>query len=135
VTYIASQAIETPIRPIDGMFENGFEFGWVAVLAILTHGSNLTMARFAVILEFTEDVEKRLAIRPTHREYLKELLDSGKLVESGPFIDDSGALIVYEVEDLAAAEAQLAADPYTPHGIIAKATIKEWNVVMSALEG
>jgi uncharacterized protein YciI len=91
----------------------------------------LNVAYFAVTLEFTDDLEKRLAVRPTHREYLKTLLDAGKLVESGPFTDDSGALLVYEVEDLAAAEAQLANDPYTPNGIIANATIKEWNIVTS----
>ena len=89
------------------------------------------MALFAVTLEFTDDSEKRTAVRPTHREYLKTLLDSGKLVESGPFVDDSGALMIYDVEDLAAAEAQLANDPYTPNGIIKSSTIKEWNVVMT----
>jgi uncharacterized protein YciI len=93
------------------------------------------MAIFAVTLEFTDDLEKRLTIRPSHREYLQTLLDEGKLVESGPFTDDSGALLIYEVEDLAAAEAQLSNDPYTPSGIIANATIKEWNVVISRYAG
>ena len=90
------------------------------------------MANFAVTLAFTNDLDKRLATRPTHREYLKELLDSGKLVQSGPFTDDSGALLVYDAEDLAAAEAILAADPYTTTGgIIESSTIKEWNIVIS----
>ena len=93
------------------------------------------MAFFAVVLQFTEDTEKRLAVRPTHREYLKKLLDERKLVESGPFADESGALLIYEVEDLAAAQEQLANDPYTPGGIIAKATIKEWHIVTSRHTG
>ncbi|MEJ7837276.1 MAG: YciI family protein [Thermomicrobiales bacterium] len=90
------------------------------------------MAIFAVNLTFTSDTDKRLATRPTHREYLKTLLDAGKLVESGPFTDDSGALMVYEAPDLAAAEAQLAADPYAQAGgIIERSTINEWNIVMT----
>ena len=90
------------------------------------------MANFAVTLTFTDDLDKRLATRSMHRDYLKKLLDSGKLVQSGPFIDDSGALLVYEADDLTAAEAQLAADPYsTTGGIIESSTIKEWNIVIS----
>lgn len=90
------------------------------------------MPVYAVNLTFTSDNEKRLATRPTHREYLKSLLDAGKLIESGPFTDDSGALMVYEAPDLATAEAQLAADPYsTTGGIIEHSTINEWNIVMT----
>ena len=90
------------------------------------------MANFAVTLTFTDDLDKRLATRPTHRDYLKVLLDSGNLVQSGPFIDDSGALLVYEADDLAAAETLLASDPYSQAGgIIESSTIKEWNIVIS----
>ena len=35
------------------------------------------MALFAVVLEFGEDNELRLATRPSHREYLRTLLDEG----------------------------------------------------------
>ena len=90
------------------------------------------MANFAVTLNFADDTETRHSVRPTHREYLKTLLDAGSLVQSGPFTDDSGALLIYEAADLPAAEALLAADPYTLNGgIIASSTIKEWNIVMS----
>ena len=89
------------------------------------------MALFAVTLTFTDDTERRLEIRPTHREYLAKLLAGGKLHESGPFVDDSGALIVYDAADVAEVQEILSADPYTPAGIIAGVTIKEWNVVMS----
>ncbi|MBA2248195.1 MAG: hypothetical protein H0W23_08705, partial [Chloroflexia bacterium] len=51
--------------------------------------------------------------------------------ESGPFVDDSGALIVYDAADIAEVQEILSADPYTPAGIIAGVTIQEWNVVMS----
>ena len=89
------------------------------------------MALFAVTLTFSDDTERRLEVRPRHREYLATLLENGKLHESGPFTDDSGALLIYDAVDIAEVQELLSADPYTPAGIIAGATIKEWNIVMS----
>ncbi|MCA9858701.1 MAG: YciI family protein [Thermomicrobiales bacterium] len=88
------------------------------------------MAIYALYIRFTDNEERRLETRPVHREYLKSLYDSGKLLESGPFTDDSGALIVYESENLAAAEAQFAQDPYSiAGGIVESVTFHEWNRV------
>ncbi len=89
------------------------------------------MALFAVTLTFTDDAERRQRIRPTHREYLKKLLDEGKLHESGPFVDDSGALLIYDAADLAEVQELLANDPYAPDGIVAGVTINEWNRVIA----
>lgn len=90
------------------------------------------MAKFAVILTFDDD-EARLEARPRHRTYLEDLLRAGKLHESGPWADDSGALVVYEVADEAEARALLAADPYTQTpGVIASAEFKQWSIVYSA---
>lgn len=87
------------------------------------------MAKFAAILTFG-NAEQRLAARPTHREYSKSLLDSGKLVASGPWVDDTGALIIYEAADEAEVRALMAADPYNSGEIIKSVEIKEWNRVM-----
>jgi uncharacterized protein YciI len=51
---------------------------------------------------------------------------------SGPWVDDTGALLVYEAADLAEADGLLAADPYRQAGVLANATIKEWRVVFDA---
>ena len=88
------------------------------------------MALFAVTLKFTDDEERRQRIRPTHREYLKKLLDDGKLHESGPFVDDSGALLIYDAADLAEVQELLANDPYAPNGIVESVSINEWNRVI-----
>ncbi|GHH36287.1 YciI family protein [Lentzea cavernae] len=89
------------------------------------------MARFAVELVFGPDSEKRLAVRPEHREYLASLVEKGVVVASGPYADDTGALIIYEAADEAAVKAIIAADPYTPAGV-AEWTVREWNVLMGA---
>ena len=91
------------------------------------------MAKFATWVTFTDDMARRLETRPIHRGYLTELLDSGKLFASGPFVDDTGALIIYEADSQEAAEALLAADPYSKTGgIIESAVIQEWNRVFPA---
>ena len=61
-----------------------------------------------------------------------ELLDAGKLAISGPWADDTGALIIYDAEDMAEAERILDGDPYRSAGVIANATLKEWRVVLRA---
>lgn len=89
------------------------------------------MAIFALYVRYTDNEERRLATRPVHREYLMSLYEAGKLVESGPFADDSGAIIVYDVENLAAAEAQFAQDPYSiTGGIVESVTFHEWKIVI-----
>ncbi len=90
------------------------------------------MAMVAVILTFGDEAP-RLGARPRHREYLQGLLAGGKLHASGPWGDDSGALIIYDVADEAEARAILAADPYsTTPGVIADVQIKPWTIVYAA---
>ena len=89
------------------------------------------MPLFAAVIKFTDDVERRQQVRPTHREYLKSLLEQGKLFESGPFGDDSGALLIYDAADIAEVQEIMGADPYVPNGIIAEVQINEWNRVIA----
>jgi uncharacterized protein YciI len=91
-----------------------------------------TMALFAMIGEYADDQDLRLRTRPVHREYLRTLFDAGKIVMSGPWEDETGLLIVYEVGDMTEAERLLAEDPYRSAGVLANATIKEWRVVLRA---
>ena len=88
------------------------------------------MAKFAAVLTYIPDAGRVGEIRPSHREYLSSLVEQGKLYRSGPFIDGSGALIIYEAEDLSEAQVLLANDPFSKSGIITEVTLKEWNIVM-----
>ena len=90
------------------------------------------MAKFAYIVRFNDATERRLETRPRHREYLAGLLERGKLVASGPFVDDSGALIIYEAADEAEARDLIANDPYAEAGVVMSGELKEWNRVYSA---
>jgi len=86
------------------------------------------MSRFVVQLTFTEG-DRRLEVRPDHRAYLKELLEQGKLVTAGPWADDTGALLIYEVADEQAMRDILAADPYTRAGVVEVTQLREWNPI------
>ena len=88
------------------------------------------MAKFAVILTYSSDNEKRQAVRPSHRDYLRGLADQGKLLHAGPFADDSGSLIVYEAGSSDEVQAILNNDPFTKEGIITDSVIREWNRVL-----
>ena len=88
------------------------------------------MAKFAVITTYGPDTEKRMATRPTHRDYLRTLVDSGNLLHAGPFADDLGARVIFEAESKEQVEGFLADDPYTKAGCLAGAVVREWNRVM-----
>ena len=64
-----------------------------------------------VELRFGPEPE-RLALRPAHREKLAALHAEGRLVMAGPFADESGALLVFDVASEEALDAVLADDPY-----------------------
>lgn len=90
--------------------------------------------KFAAIIEYIQDREKIQQIRPVHREYLKTLLSQGKLVASGPFTDDSGALIIYEAATKEDAEQILRGDPFCASGIFVSWQLRPWNPVMANRE-
>jgi len=86
--------------------------------------------KFAAIIEYTKDKNKIAAVRPVHRQYLSGLRERGKLAASGPFTDDSGALIIYEAETKEEAEGLLKEDPFNQNGIFVSYVLRPWNPVM-----
>jgi uncharacterized protein YciI len=87
--------------------------------------------KFAAVIDYTTDATKIAATRPAHREYLKKLLDSDRLVISGPFTDDSGGILVYEAKSSNEAEALIREDPFAQAGVFVSWKLHEWRVVMA----
>ena len=90
--------------------------------------------KFAAIIEYLQDKAKIAEIRPVHRQYLASLREHGQLAISGPFIDDSGALIVYEAATREEAEKLLQGDPFHQHGIFVRYQLRPWNPVIANRE-
>lgn len=85
--------------------------------------------KWAAVIEYLKDAEKVEAIRPAHRAYLTELVNTGRLVCSGPFTDGYGALIVYEAETREAAEELMRNDPFNQNGIFVTWELRPWKCV------
>lgn len=76
--------------------------------------------------------ELRAATRPAHLAFLEERGARVKL--AGPWLDPAdggplGSMLVIEAEDLAAAEAFAAADPYAGAGLFAMVEVRPWRRV------
>ena len=90
--------------------------------------------KYAAIIEYAQDPAKIQSLRPVHRQYLATLREHGQLAASGPFTDDSGALIVYEAGSPAEAEKLLQGDPFHQSGIFVKYVLRPWNPVIANRE-
>ncbi|MBM0233945.1 hypothetical protein JNW91_20070 [Micromonospora sp. STR1_7] len=84
---------------------------------------------FIVELSFGDEPD-RLAARPAHRERLQALHQEGRLVMAGPFSDDSGALLVFDVPDAEALAAIVAEDPYYRTPGVAVVGQREWSPII-----
>jgi uncharacterized protein len=90
--------------------------------------------KFAAIIEYAQDRDKVQQLRPVHRQYLAGLKERGQLAASGPFTDDSGALIIYEAGSAEEAERLLRGDPFHQNGIFLKWQLRPWNPVIASRE-
>ena len=91
---------------------------------------------YAVQLAFSDD-PARLEGRPAHREKLAAHVAAGRLLAAGPFSDESGALLVFLVDDRDAIDEIVADDPYYSGPGVTVANVQEWNPVTRhpALDG
>jgi uncharacterized protein YciI len=90
--------------------------------------------KFAAIIEYADDKTKIAELRPVHRQYLAELRQRGRLAASGPFTDDSGALIIYEADTKEEAEKLLQGDPFHQNGVFVHYQLRPWNPVIANLD-
>ena len=87
-----------------------------------------------------DSLQKRLAARPAHLARLEQLDRDQRLLLAGPFpatdsVDPGaagflGSLIVAEFDDLAAAQAWAAADPYVLDGVYAEVKVYPFKRVL-----
>lgn len=93
-----------------------------------------------VAVDHPDSLSQRLAARPAHLARLHRLRDEGRLLLAGPFpaIDAEdpgpagfdGSLIVAEFDDLAAAEAWAAVDPYLDAGVYREVSVRPFRKVL-----
>lgn len=76
------------------------------------------------------DRPERMDARPAHRERLRVLHADGRLVLAGPYADDSGALLVFDVADESELDAILDADPYYRTPGVRVVRRRKWSPVV-----
>jgi len=81
-----------------------------------------------VELTFTASSE-RFAGRPAHRALLARLHEERVLVAAGPWANDTGALLIFDVER-AELDRILAADPYYRTPGVTVLHVREWTPVV-----
>jgi uncharacterized protein YciI len=80
-------------------------------------------------------LQVRMGARENHVAYIKERMDTIKL--AGPFLDANGdmagSMIIFEAEDLEAAKAFSAGDPYTLASLWERAEVRPFKVTIGEL--
>jgi uncharacterized protein YciI len=80
--------------------------------------------------------ELRKRVRPAHLAHIEPLAEAGQIVYGGPLLDADGApngsVIVFEADDLAAARATAARDPYVALGVFESHEVIETRRVFPA---
>ena len=72
----------------------------------------------------------RLAARPAHRARLVEHHAAGRLLAAGPFADESGAQLIFDVAERAELDRPVGADPYDGLPGVEVTSIREWHPVV-----
>ena len=91
---------------------------------------------FVVIaLDKENGLALRLATREAHFAYVRE---TGIVRLGGPFLDAQGnmkgSLIIFEADDIAAAKAWHAGDPYVKAGLFAASEVRPWKATFNSVE-
>ena len=92
------------------------------------------MAVFAVEYTYSASTtDLRDEHRAEHRAWLARCVDEGIVLESGPYPDGSGALLIFRADDTDALATILTADPF--HGVDAITTtrVTEWKPLFGPL--
>jgi uncharacterized protein YciI len=90
------------------------------------------MPYYALFYEAVDDfIARRGTYRDEHLRQAREAYARGELVLAGALADPAdGALLVFQGESAAAAEAFARQDPYVKNGLITKWKVRPWTVVV-----
>ncbi|MDX9998546.1 MAG: YciI family protein [Phenylobacterium sp.] len=90
----------------------------------------------AVCIDKPNSLELRMATREAHFAYVRG--KQGMMKLGGPFLDENGqmagSLIIFEAEDLQAAKAFSAEDPYTKAGLFERVEVRPWKATFGSLD-
>ena len=78
-------------------------------------------------------VERRMTLRPAHLAHARAAVARGELLLGGALADPAdGAVLLFQGDSPAAAEAFAAADPYVTGGLVTRWRVRPWTTVVGA---
>jgi uncharacterized protein len=83
---------------------------------------------YVVDLDFDDD-PRRLEARPAHRDRLQALSLQGALLIAGPWADDAGAMLIFDLPSEATLQEVMAQDPYYGTPGVTVRRIREWKPI------
>jgi uncharacterized protein YciI len=93
-------------------------------------GKDKELSMYVLELAFGDD-PARLEARPEHRRLLQQLRDEGVLVMAGPFADESGALLIFDVPDMDTLDKVIQRDPYYQAPGVTIVSRREWSPIIT----
>ncbi|MHA2790134.1 YciI family protein [Corynebacterium sp. S7] len=86
------------------------------------------MKLFLVECHYGEVTEEMTALRPTHRKYIEEMVNTGKIAAAGRATGNGSTSGVYIVPAETAEEARevLAVDRFVVDGFVTHITVRRW---------
>ena len=91
------------------------------------------MAIYAVQYLYSEEPQIMDGLRAEHRAYLRELIDQGLLLASGPLVDRNAAMLIFKAESPEAVAQLLDVDPFEIAGFVGERVIEAWNPILGML--
>jgi uncharacterized protein YciI len=89
------------------------------------------MAYYALFYQVVDDfIARRAAFRDEHLRLAREARAGGELVLAGALADPPGALIIFQADSSASAEAFARQDPYVKNGLVTNWKVRNWTVVV-----
>lgn len=90
------------------------------------------MMHFLLFYDLAPDyLERRPQFRTEHLTLAWQAQQRGELVLAGALADSAdGAVLLFQGESPAVAEAFAAADPYVKHGLVMRWRVRPWNTVV-----
>jgi uncharacterized protein YciI len=79
------------------------------------------------------DTDLRAQRRDDHLAHLNKLHEDGSLVAAGPYEDGTGGAILLKADDQPAAEALVAADPFTQANVTKDRYLRPWKVTVGGV--
>ena len=103
-------------------------------LRISMMSSSNNEKKFILEYQYVSDIlEKRVPYRSEHLALAEGLEKEGKIIAAGPFSPPSGAVFLFNTNDINIINKFVEQDPYVKAKLVTSYQIKEWNVVIGSL--